>query len=105
MTVMKYQLVLQLPAVSLKDYDEIVELEEDIIRGLGKLGTVDGHDAGLGEMNIFILTDYPKAAFDRVKGILGKKLPTLGLKVAFRVIGADEFTVLHPADLAHFSIA
>ena len=75
------------------------------MRGLGKLGTVDGHDTGLGEMNIFILTDHPKAAFDRVKGILGEKRLMPEMKVAFRVIGTDEFTVIHPADLAHFSIA
>ena len=53
---MKYQLVLQLPASSIKDYDEMIELEETIIKGIGSLGKVDGHDAGSGEMNIFILT-------------------------------------------------
>jgi hypothetical protein len=39
---MKYQLVLQLPAVSLKDYEEMVELEEHIIKCIGGLGTVKG---------------------------------------------------------------
>jgi hypothetical protein len=101
----KYQLVLQLPASSIKDYDEMVKLEETIMQSLGNLGNVDGHDAGSGEMNIFILTNHPKPAFDRIKQLLGTKDFMPDLKVAFRVIGKDEFTILHPADLTHFAIA
>lgn len=102
---MKYQLVLQLPASSIKDYDEMVELEETIMGGLGNLGNVDGHDAGSGEMNIFILTDQPKRAFERINELLGTRDFMPDLKVAFRLIGEDEFTILHPADLTHFAIA
>lgn len=102
---MKYQLVLQLPASSIKDYDEMVELEETIMGGLGYLGNVDGHDAGSSEMNIFILTDHPKPAFERIKELLGTRDFILDLKVAFRVLGKEEFTILHPADLTQFVIA
>lgn len=102
---MEYQLVLQLPASSISDYDEMVELEERITRGLGTLGNVDGHDAGSGEMNIFILTDHPKPAFERIKQLLGPRDVMPDLKVAFRLIGSDEFTILHPVDLDHFAIA
>jgi hypothetical protein len=49
---MKYQLVLQLPAFSAEDYDEMIELEKIIEGNLADLGDVDGHDAGSGEMNI-----------------------------------------------------
>ncbi len=70
---MKYQLVLQLPASSIKDYDAMIELEETIMRSLGNLGKVDGHDAGSGEMNIFILTDHPKLAFQAIKQLLGTR--------------------------------
>ena len=49
----------------------MIELEEIIIRSLGNLGKVDGHDAGSGEMNIFVLTDHPELAFERVKQVLG----------------------------------
>jgi hypothetical protein len=101
---MKYQLVLQLPASSIKDYDEMVELEETIMGGLGNLGTVDGHDAGSGEMNIFILTDHPKPTFERIKHLLGTRDFMPDLKVAYRVIGEDEFTILHPAGLTRFAI-
>jgi hypothetical protein len=102
---MKYQLVLQLPASSLKDYDEMAELEETIMGSLGDLGNVDGHDAGSGEMNIFILTDHPEPAFERIKELLDTRFFMLDVKVAFRVLGKEEFTILHPADLTYFAIA
>src|SRR5688572_19634226 len=102
---MKYQLVLQLPASSIKDYDAMIELEETILRRLGNIGTVDGHDAGSGEMNIFILTDQPKLAFEHVKQVLGTKDFMPELKAAYREIGGDEFTILHPTGLSHFAIA
>jgi hypothetical protein len=101
---MQYQLVLQLPASSIKDYDEVVELEEAIMGSLGNLGTVDGHDAGSGEMNIFILTNHPRPAFERIKQILGTRDFMPDLKVAFRMIGKDEFIILHPAGLTYFGI-
>jgi hypothetical protein len=102
---MKYQLVLQLPAASIKNYDEMVELEEAIIKHLGTLGNVDGHDAGSGETNIFIITEHPKLAFERIKQLLGTKDFMPDLKVAYREIGHDTFTIIHPTDLTHFVIA
>jgi hypothetical protein len=101
---MKYELVLQLPHSSIKDYDAMVELEEVIIGGLGDLGKVDGHDAGSGEMNIFIHTDNPRAAFARIQQHLGTRDFMPDLRVAFRTIGEDEYTILHPEGLTHFAI-
>lgn len=83
----------------------MVELEETIMVGLGSLGNVDGHDAGSGEMNIFILTNHPKPAFERIMELLGTRAFTLDLKVAFRVLGKEKFTILFPADLTQFAIA
>jgi len=102
---MRYQLVLQFPASSIKDYDAIIKFEEAIIGTLGNLGRVDGHDAGSGEMNIFILTDDPALAFARVKQVPGTMGLMRVLKVAYREVGQDEFTILHPAGLASFAIA
>jgi len=102
---MKYQLILQLPASSAEDYDEMVELEEAIIGNLANLGCVDGHDAGSGEMNIFILTDSPKVAFDRISQISAVRNVMPKLKVAYREIGKDDFIILHPAGLTRFAIA
>lgn len=83
----------------------MVELEETITESLGDLGDVDGHDAGSGEMNIFILTDEPRAAFERVKQLSGISAFMPDMKVAFRVIGEDKFIVLHPIGLRDFTIA
>src|SRR5262245_4887666 len=102
---MKYQLILQLPASSIEDYDEMIELEEVIIGDLANLGCVDGHDAGSGEMNIFILTDFPKAAFDRIRQLPAMRDVLPELKVAYREIGKDDFTILHPPGLTRFAIA
>ncbi len=102
---MKYQLVLQLPASSIKDYDEMIKLEEAIIKGLGDLGDVDGHDAGSREMNIFVLTNKPQLAFERVKAVLGTGDFMPDLKVAYREIGKNDFTIIHPSGLTRFTIA
>jgi hypothetical protein len=99
------ELVLQWPASSIKDYDTLIELEEGIIASLDNLGKVDGHDMGVGEMNIFIRTDHPKLAFEKIKSLLGTKDFMPDLKAAFRDIGKDNFTVIHPADLNHFALA
>ncbi|MGD0262010.1 MAG: hypothetical protein ABSD29_19770 [Verrucomicrobiota bacterium] len=99
------EIVLQLPASSIKDYDALIELENSIIAGIGNLGEVDGHDMGVGEMNIFVRTDNPKLAFERIKLLLGTKDLMPDLKAAYRDVGTDSFTVLHPAGLKHFDIA
>jgi hypothetical protein len=104
MLAMKYQLVLQLPASSVKDYDAMIELEETIRKSLGNLGKVDGHDAGSGEMNIFILTDHSKLVFQVIKQFLGTRDFMPELKVACREIGKDKFSIIHPAGLCSFAI-
>lgn len=83
----------------------MIKLEETIMRSLGNLGKVDGHDAGSGEMNIFIFTEHPELAFERVKKVLGTKDFMPDLKVAYREVGKDEFTILHPTGLTYFAIA
>jgi len=64
---MKYQLVLQLPASSDIDFDSLVLIEDKLSESMGEKHIVDGHDFGSGEMNIFIHTDDPDAAFDLAK--------------------------------------
>jgi len=48
MTLMKYQLVLQWPASSVKDYDHMIWLEEALTKGICHIALVDGHNAGSG---------------------------------------------------------
>lgn len=102
---MKYQLILQWPASSIKDYESMIKIEEVVIDSLGDLGRVDGHDAGSGEMNLFVLTDHPKRAFERAQQVLGTKDFMPELKAAYREIGRDQFTILFPPGLKDFSIA
>ena len=102
---MKYQLVLQLSASTIEDYDVLVDLENELIRRLGTIGCVDGHDAGSGEMNIFILTDEPLQTFNLMREFSCVHRLLDDLKVAYREIGGDSFTILHPAGLKHFAVA
>ena len=81
----------------------MVELEDTLIGCLSNLGEVDGHDAGSGEMNIFIHTDEPTVAFQRIKHLLGG-VDLSDAKAAFREMGKDDFTILYPTGLNHFAI-
>jgi hypothetical protein len=51
---------------------------------LGDFGTVDGHDMGSGEMNIFLFTEDPKAAFERIKTIPSVASHMSNMKVGYR---------------------
>jgi hypothetical protein len=101
---MKYQLVLQWPATSIKDYDTLVEIENVLTESLSEGSEVDGHDAGLGEMNIFIHTDNPVAAFNEVKSVLGSRDFWVDARVAYREIVKSEYTILWPKDLNEFKV-
>jgi hypothetical protein len=102
---MKFQLVLQWPASSIKDYDAMIEVEDALAKKLSKANEVDGHDAGSGEVNIFIRTDDPKRAFNEVKAILGSYDFWVDARVAYREIAGSEYTILWPKDLTHFRVA
>jgi hypothetical protein len=69
----KYQLVLQWPASSIKDYDEMIWVEDALTNGIGDVALLDGHDAGSGEVNIFLLTDDPNQAFREAQRVFGSK--------------------------------
>ncbi len=90
----KYQLVLQFSHAGLDDYDALITLEDSLIAKLGH-DLVDGHDCGSGEMNIFILTDFPDATFAKCLCVLNESQANV-LKAAYRLLSGDEFTVLWP---------
>ena len=94
---MKYQLVIQLSG---DDLDALVRLEEAVAERLGDLGNVDGHDIGRGEMNVFILTNEPRRAFDRIR-------PTLvgDFAAAYRRVDADSYVVLFPPGREGFDVS
>jgi len=102
---MKYQLVLQWPASSIKDYDAMIEIENALMEKLSDENDVDGHDAGSGEMNIFIRTENPANAFNEVKRILGSRDVWVDARVAYREATGNEYTILWPKDLTEFNVA
>jgi len=52
---MEFQVVLQFSASSAADFDELVALEDQVSAALGECASVDGHDFGSGEFNVFLL--------------------------------------------------
>ena len=101
---MKYQLVLQWSDQSVT-YDELISIEEALIEKLSKKHEVDGHDSGSGEVNIFILTNDPRNAFNEVRSILRE--PTTfwrELRAASRHIEGDDYTILWPEGLRSFKV-
>lgn len=82
----------------------MIEIEDLLTDNLSENSDVDGHDAGSGEVNIFIHTNDPRFAFDEVKAILGTRDFWVDARVAYREIEGNEYTVLWPKDLADFNV-
>lgn len=91
-----YQLVIQFEASGLRGFDELVALETSLAELAGLQAEVDGHDAGGGEMNLFLHSGHPEAAFAQcLPAIQASSLRFRG--AAFRALGAEAFTRLWPA--------
>jgi hypothetical protein len=80
-------------------------MENELTENLSKGSEVDGHDAGSGEVNIFILTDDPELAFSEAKAILGNSDRWLSIRVAYRELAKSRYITLWPEDLTDFRIA
>lgn len=102
---MKYQFVIQWSANSIKDFDAMTVAEDALIAQLTDEHEVDGHDAGSGETNIFVLTNDFGAAFIETKAILDAEGLWEGVQIAYRDVAKSEYTVLWPNDLKEFSVA
>jgi len=94
---MQCQLILQFAANTLADYDALVALENQLIDTLGE-NTVDGHDMGFGEANIFILTPDPRKTFDLVAPVLERTGDISDVTAAFRSADEDRYHILWPED-------
>jgi hypothetical protein len=82
----------------------MVQIEQTLRNRLTTKHQVDGHDAGSGEMNIFIITENPKSAFNEVKAIVGSRDFWVDARVAYREANKDEYTILWPKDLGDFEV-
>jgi hypothetical protein len=101
---MTHLLVLQWPASSPADFDELVEMEDALYSRLSDAGSVDGHDFGSGEMNIFIFTERPTEAFAEVQEILGDRPTWASLRAAFREANGETYSLLWPPGQTEFSV-
>ena len=93
---MHYQLVFQFPGDSLAEYDAMIALEEQFIAVFGRSAQVDGHDSGSGEANIFVFTDHPADTFVQARLYLERTGCLAAVRVAYRDVAGEEFTVLWP---------
>ena len=93
---MKFQVVLQWPANSLDDFEEMVGLENLLIAKLSRRSEVDGHDFGSGETNIFILTDDAHRTFQEIENILSGHDLWPEARVVYRHIDGVGYSVLRP---------
>lgn len=93
---MKYQLVLQFFGDSLQDYDALIALEDQITRALRPMHVVDGHDFGSGEMNIFVHSNAPEAAFSIVRSVIPAGVLTRSMKAGYREIAGEDYSVIWP---------
>ncbi len=101
MTTPSHQRIIQRPAAA-TDLEALVSLEDAIRVRLGDSAWVDGHDFGSGEGNIFILTADPVLVSGALRPIL---MPLSSVRVAYRRLDSDDFTILYPSNLTAFSIS
>lgn len=101
---MRYCLVLQRPASSVSDYDFMIGIENELSERLRGYGTVDGHDAGSGQSNIFIRTDDPNRALQPIKATLEYFHALANTKIAYRETTGSQYTILWPVGLKEFHV-
>ena len=101
---MSYMLVLQFDAQTLSDYDTLIAFEDRISEAISSVDEVDGHDMGGNEMNIFIMTESPKAALERVMIAVPELKDQNDFKAAFRLLDGEQYTALWPNNLIGFSV-
>ena len=82
----------------------MIGAENILIKHLAGDSEVDGHDAGSGEMNIFVFTDDPRKALTQIEAVLGSSDSWVDVRVAYREVGKSQFTILWPKWLAQFEV-
>jgi dihydroxyacetone kinase DhaKLM complex PTS-EIIA-like component DhaM len=102
---MEYLLVLQWAGSSSTDFEELVKMEDALEEALGDYASVDGHDLGSGEMNIFIATEHPNRAFEDARTILDGWLLWGAVRAAYRHVRGASYTLLWPPELRSFKVS
>lgn len=101
---MRHILVLQWAGSSEPDFEELVKMEDELERSLSSCASVDGHDFGSGEMNIFIDTDQPAQAFAEAQLILNHWPLWSDVRAGHREASGDTYFVLWPTGLTEFGV-
>jgi hypothetical protein len=101
---MKYLLILQFSADSVVDFDPLVALETKLIEELGEIADVDGHDFGMGNFNIFVLTDEPTGAFTQAHHVILDEGIRNELRSAYRETNGEDYVVLWPPQRRDFEL-
>lgn len=100
---MKYLLVLQLPETTFT-YDQLVDFENHLIREVEGIAEIDGHDIGVGELNIFVLTDDIDSTIKRIEPLFENEIKKT-LKAAYREVDGEQYHVLYPSGLKDFHVS
>jgi hypothetical protein len=100
----RYILVLKWSGSSASDYEGLVDMETLLETELGDSASVDGHDFGSGEMNIFLETDEPVAAFSEVVAALGNTPRWSEVRAAYRESMGERYEILWPPTLQQFAV-
>ena len=102
---MRYQLVLQFTANTTDNFDPLIDLEGKLIEALDSVAAIDGHDFGLSEFNIFILTNEPAIAFDRARRVVRDQKLQHCMRAAYRKSNGEKYVILWPPTLNEFVIS
>lgn len=101
---MKFQIVLQWPASSVDDFDQVVAIEDLLIERLSGQCEVEGHDFGMEEANICVDTDDPLRAFEQIRAILSGHRLWPHARRGYRQVDGTEYKVLWPQGAANFNV-
>ncbi|MFL6678143.1 MAG: hypothetical protein ACJ8IK_07365 [Burkholderiaceae bacterium] len=101
---MKYKLVAQWRSDLMDSYDAMIRTEDALCEFLTDQHSVDGHDVGTGEVNIFVDTDDVQAAFSEVKAILLAEGQWDGVRIAYRLRLGEKYSILWPESLREFRV-
>jgi len=102
---MKYILVIQLPADSLGDIEELINIEDTLIARLPQECDVDGHDMGATQANIFVKTSDLAATFAALEAVFRDRAEWKEMKIAYRDAAGSKYTPLHPKSLQEFVVS
>jgi hypothetical protein len=102
---MNFQVVLQWPASSINDYDEMVSVEDLLIEKLSKRCKVDGHDFGSNETNIFVHATDPHGAFEESRTIISGHRLWADIRIGYRKIEGDKYTAIWPEGTKTFNVS